>query len=292
MNPLPLQEALTAGTFVVTTEMEPPKGPDLTGFRETARLLKGRVHAVNVTDNQRAVMRLTPLVASHVLQDEGLDPIYQLTCRDRNRLALQSDLLGASALGIRNLLVLMGDPPTAGDHKDAKPVFDIDSLALLRLTAELNQGRDLAGNALEGKCDLFPGAALNPAAEPMDPQVDGFERKLKAGARFFQTQAVFEVAQLERFLAAARARGIEAPVLAGIIPLKSAKMARFMNEKVPGIKVPESMIERLEKASDPKALGVEIAADLVRGLRGKASGVHLMTIGEEAKVLDILDRVF
>ena len=187
-----LQERLEAGKFVVTTEMEPPKGTDLTEFLSTAALLKGKVHAVNVTDNQRAIMRLSSVGGASVLAREGLEPILQLTCRDRNRMALQSDLLAAWVLGIRNVLTMTGDPVDAGDHPMAKPVFDISSAALLQMIGQLNSGNDAAGHPLEGKTDFFCGATVNPCVEPLEPELKRFEEKVAAGARFFQTQAIYD----------------------------------------------------------------------------------------------------
>jgi methylenetetrahydrofolate reductase (NADPH) len=283
-----LRESLAAGQFVITTEMEPPKGTDLSHFLSTARLLKGQVHAVNVTDNQRATMRLSSLGGATLLLREVLEPILQVTCRDRNRMALQSDLLAAWVLGIRNVLVMTGDAVEAGDHPMAKPVFDVNSTSLLKLIAQLNAGRDGAGHPLEGGSDFFCGATVNPCLEPLEPELRRFTEKVEAGARFFQTQAIYDLEAFGRFMAVARRLPVH--IIAGLIPLRSAKMARFLNEKVPGIRVPIAMIEDLEKASDPLEKGLEIAVRLVEGLKGPCQGIHLMVVGKE-KNFEILHRL-
>jgi len=283
-----LRESLAAGQFVITTEMEPPKGTDLSHFLSTARLLKGQVHAVNVTDNQRAIMRLSSVGGSTLLLREGLEPILQVTCRDRNRMALQSDLLAAWALGIRNVLVMTGDPVEAGDHPMAKPVFDVDSTSLLKLIAQLNANSDGAGHPLEGGSDFFCGATVNPCIEPLEPELQRFTEKVEAGARFFQTQAIYDLEAFGRFMAVTQRLPVH--IIAGLIPLRSAKMARFLNEKVPGIRVPIAMIEDLEKASDPLEKGLEIAVRLVEGLKGLCHGIHLMVVGKE-KNFEILRRI-
>lgn len=283
-----LRQSLEAGEFAVTTEITPPKGVDITGMREKARLLKGRIHGANVTDNQRAVMRMSSVAGSLVLLQEGLDPVFQITCRDRNRLALQSDLLGAWALGIRNVLVLTGDHVRAGDHAEAKPVFDLDSTQLAQVAATLNQGKDMKSNPLSGKTDFFIGAAVNPGAEPLDAQLLAFQKKLDAGARFFQSQVVFDPTRLRVFVEEARKKG--AFVLGGIMLLKSAKNARFVNDKIPGVSVPPSIIEEMEKAPDPIRQGVEIAARLVTELKGFAHGSHIMTMDREELLPEILEK--
>src|SRR5947207_4470540 len=195
-----LRDRLEAGKFVITTEMEPPKGTDLSQFLSTAALLKDKVHAVNVTDNQRAIMRLSSVGGSALLIRQGLEPILQVTCRDRNRLALQSDLLTAWVLGVRNVLAMTGDPVEAGDHPMAKPVFDVSSAALLQMIGQLNSGNDAAGHPLEGKTDFFCGATVNPCVEPLEPELKRFEEKVAAGARFFQTQAIYDLDAFARFM--------------------------------------------------------------------------------------------
>jgi len=283
-----LRERLESSQFVITTEMEPPKGTDLSEFLSTAALLKGKVHAVNVTDNQRAIMRLSSVGGASLLVREGLEPILQLTCRDRNRMALQSDLLAAWVLGVRNVLAMTGDAVDAGDHPMAKPVFDISSAALLELVGQLNSGHDGAGHPLEGKTDFFCGATVNPCVEPLEPEVKRFEEKVAAGARFFQTQAIYDLEAFARFIAIARKFPVY--IIAGLIPLRSVRMAHFLNEKVPGIRVPTAMIERLDKAADPIECGLAVAAETVEALRQLCQGIHLMIVGKE-KDFTILGRL-
>jgi 5,10-methylenetetrahydrofolate reductase len=254
---------------------------------EVAEKLKGRVHAVNVTDNQSAVMRLSSLAACHLLKEIGLEPIFQLTCRDRNRLALQSDLLGAAALGIENILALTGDHVVLGDHPQAKPVFDIESVQLLQTIKTLNEGRDLAGNELDGATDFCPGAVVTPEANPLEPQLIKFEKKIKAGAVFFQTQAVYDLEKFKQFMEYVP-KG-EVRILAGILPLKSAGMAKYLNRNVAGVFVPDQVIQELAKAEKPAQKGLEIAARQIRDLRNICDGVHVMAIGAEEKVPEILD---
>jgi methylenetetrahydrofolate reductase (NADPH) len=284
-----LREHLESGQFVITSEMEPPKGTDLSSFLATAGLLKGKVHAVNVTDNQRAIMRLSSVGGASVLAREGLEPILQLTCRDRNRMALQSDLLAAWVLGIRNVLTMTGDPVDAGDHQMAKPVFDISSAALLQMIGQLNSGNDDAGHPLEGKTDFFCGATVNPCVEPIEPELKRFEEKVAAGARFFQTQAIYDLDAFARFMKVAEKMPVY--IIAGIIPLRSVKMAHFLNEKVPGINVPATMIERLDKSSDPIETGSEIAVEVIKGLQEVSHGIHLMVVGGKEKDFDLLQRL-
>jgi methylenetetrahydrofolate reductase (NADH) len=283
-----LRERLESGQFVITTEMEPPKGTDLSQFLSTAALLKGKVDAINVTDNQRAIMRLSSVGGATLLVREGLEPILQLTCRDRNRMALQSDLLTASVLGVRNVLAMTGDPVDAGDHPMAKAVFDISSAALLELIGQLNLGHDGAGHPLEGKTDFFCGATVNPCVEPLEPELKRFEEKIAAGARFFQTQAIYDLEAFARFIAIARKLPVY--IIAGLIPLRSVRMAHFLNEKVPGIRVPTAMIERLDRAADPIECGLAIAAETVEALRQLCQGIHLMIVGKE-KDFTILERL-
>jgi len=283
-----LRERLESGQFVITTEMEPPKGTDLSQFLSTAALLKGKVDAINVTDNQRAIMRLSSVGGATLLVREGLEPILQLTCRDRNRMALQSDLLTAAVLGVRNVLAMTGDPVDAGDHPMAKAVFDISSAALLELIGQLNLGHDGAGHPLEGKTDFFCGATVNPCVEPLEPELKRFEEKIAAGARFFQTQAIYDLEAFARFIAIARKLPVY--ILAGLIPLRSVRMAHFLNEKVPGIRVPTAMIERLDRAADPIECGLAIAAEIVEALRQLCQGIHLMIVGKE-KDFTILERL-
>ena len=285
-----LQPLLEAGKFVITTEVGPPKGTDVTEIEEAAELLRGRVDAANVTDQQSSVMRLGSLPVCHMLKRRGLDPVFQITCRDRNRLALQSDLLNAWVLGVENVLAITGDLPALGDHPQAKPVYDLDSVQLLEVIGKLNGGHDMAGNELKGKPSLFPGAVVNPGANTeaaLELQIIKMEKKIEAGARFFQTQAIYEPESFAKFMK--RVEGFKVPVLAGIIPLKSAGMARFMNNNVAGVFVPEELIEKMADAEDRTRTGIEIAAELIKQLKDMCQGVHIMAIGWEKKVPLVLD---
>jgi methylenetetrahydrofolate reductase (NADPH) len=285
-----LQPLFEAGKFVITTEVGPPKGTDIAELEEAAELLRGKVDAANVTDQQSSVMRLGSLPVCHMLKDKGLDPVFQITCRDRNRLALQSDLLSAWVLGVENVLAITGDLPALGDHPQAKPVYDLDSVQLLEVIGKLNQGYDMAGNELKGKPNLFPGAVVNPGANTeaaLELQLIKMEKKIKAGARFFQTQAIYEPESFAKFMK--RVEGFKVPVLAGIIPLKSAGMARFMNKNVAGVFVPEELIEKMADTEDKVKTGVEIAAELIKQLKDMCQGVHIMAIGWEKRVPLVLD---
>lgn len=280
-----LQERLDSGEFVITAELCPPKGPDLSSFIKKAKILKAAVDIVNITDNQRAIMRMCSLTCSRIAIDHGLEPILQVTCRDRNRIALQSDLLGAAGFGVKNVLALTGDYVTEGDHPQAKGVFDLDSVQLIKTIAGLNSGVDLAGKQLNGKTGFFIGAAVNPCVEPIEPQLISFEKKIQAGARFFQTQAIFDIERFKRFMA--HAKGFPVKVLGGILLVRSVKTARFLNENVPGVSVPQVLIERLENSKDPLQTGIEIAKELIVGLRYICHGVHIMTVGHEELVVEI-----
>jgi len=285
-----LKSSLEAGKFVITAEIGPLKGTDTTEVEGAAELLRGRVDAANVTDQQSSVMRLGSLAVCHLLKNKGLEPVLQLTCRDRNRLALQSDLLSACMLGIENVLAITGDLPSLGDHPQAKPVYDLDSVQLLWVIKRLNEGYDMVGNELKGKTSFFPGAVVTPIADTeakRELQLIKMEKKIAVGARFFQTQAVYDIDSFANFMK--RVEGFNIPVLAGIIPLKSAGMARFMNKNVAGVFVPEELIDEMAKAEDRTVTGIEIAAKLIKELKDICHGVHIMAIGWEKKVPAILD---
>jgi methylenetetrahydrofolate reductase (NADPH) len=286
------KEALDSGKFAVTAEVGPPKGTDISGMLHHMDLLKGKVDAVNVTDNQSAVMRICSMAVSKIALERGLDPIFQMTCRDRNRIGLQSDLLGASVLGIRNVLCMTGDHVSAGDHKGAKPVYDVESVQLLRIVDGLNKGTDMSGNEMKGATSFFQGAVVTPEANPLEPQLMKFEKKVRAGANFFQTQAIYDIAKFKEFMG--HARKFPVKILAGFVVLKSVGMARFLNNNVPGIRVPEELIEELKAAGKEKALetGMDICARHIRQLRdeGVCDGVHIMAIGMEEKVPEIMQK--
>jgi len=280
------QAKLRTKPFLVTMEVNPPKGTDLAEVLTAVERVRALVDAVNVTDGSGAIMRACSLAVAKAVLDAGADPILQMTCRDRNRLALQGDLLGAAMLGIRSVLLLTGDDPKAGDHPDAKPVFDINSATLMQVAKGLTQGKDMAGKDLAGSPNLCIGAAADPGAKDLDVEVQKFQAKIGGGAEFFQTQAVFNADSLKAFMARVRAFG--KPVLAGILLVKSAKMARYMNEHVWGIHVPDELIARFEKASDKRAECVAVTAELIRGVRESANGIHLYGLGWEELVPDII----
>jgi methylenetetrahydrofolate reductase (NADPH) len=283
-----LKLALERGEFIITGEIGPPKGVGLDKCLHDAEVLQDYVTAINVTDLQSAVMRIGSLAVSARLVERGFEPIYQLTCRDRNRLALQSDLLSAWALGIENVLCLTGDHPILGDHTEAKPVYDLDSVQLLKAASMLNQGYDMENHELEGAPGFFLGAVVTPAAEPVEPQIIKMKKKIEAGARFFQTQAVYEPDKFEHFVSQVKEFGI--PVIAGIVILKSAAMAKFMNENVAGISVPESIIREMEETAkdDRKKKAVEISARIIRQVKPFCQGVHIMPLGWDGLVPEII----
>ena len=285
-----LKDELDAGRFVVTSEVGPPKGSDVTAMKERVGILKDAVDAINITDNQSSVMRLSSLGGACIVKEMGGEPVLQVTCRDRNRLAIQSDLLFAWSRGIRNVLCLTGDAVVVGDHPGAKAVFDLDSVQLLRLLSCLESGTDMAGNSLDGPMPFFKGAIVTPEARPLAPQMVKFEKKIDAGARFFQTQAVYDLDALRRL--ADRAAKYPVKILAGILLLSSAKMARYLNRNVPGIFVPDGLIEELEGApkGGAKRKGIEIAARMIGRIREEklCHGVHIMAIGMEETVPEIL----
>lgn len=285
-------DILNSGRFVVTAEVGPPKGTNVSKMISHIEKLNGRVDALNSTDNQSAVMRLSPVVACHLIKTHGVEPILQITCRDRNRLALQSELLGAAALGIKNVLCLTGDHISVGDHKAAKAVFDIDSVQLLEAVKGLNEGRDMSGNSIDGCPDFFCGAVVTPDAQPLEPQLMKFEKKVKAGALFFQTQGIFDLDGFSAFMDFAKQFNVK--VLAGIILLTSAGMARYLRDNVPGISVPDTLIEEIASVPKEEALdkGIEIAARMIATIKSEriCDGVHIMAIGREELVSEILER--
>ncbi len=282
------KEKLQSGKFLLTSEVGPPKGIETAQILEEAELIRDRIDAINVTDLQSSVMRLGSLAVSRILKEKGFEPIYQLTCRDRNRLALQSDLLSAAALGIKNILILTGDHTTAGDHPEAKPVFDLDSVQLLQAASKLQSGFDIKGNKLTGGPPKFClGAAVNPGADPLEPQIIKMEKKISAGAEFFQTQAVYDIDLFEKFLN--KTKHLKAKVLCGIVLLKSAGMAKYMNENVAGVLVPDSLIKEMDEAKDKAKKSVEIASRLIKKLKPMCDGVHIMPIGWGKLVPEVLD---
>jgi len=288
-SPTAFRRAVQAGEFLITAEVAPPKGGDPAHMIQMAATLKGRVHAVNITDGSRAVLRMSSLMASVILLQNGIEPICQIACRDRNRIALQADLMGAHALGIRNILALTGDPVKAGDHPDAKAVFDLEAVRLLQLIRKMNQGVDCNEKPLtDGALDLFVGAAVDPQCKSWSGLQSRFERKIEAGAQFFQSQLITDFERLEKFMDTI-ATSYKKPILAGIFLLKSAKNAQFINRCVPGVNIPQHIIDRLAKAKDPFEEGIKIAAEQVQIARQLCQGVHMMAVKREDAIASILD---
>ena len=290
-----LEERLKAGEFVVTGEIGPPKGTNVAhGLEEAEHFLKGKVVAVNVTDNQTAVMRVGSMAMCRLLFERGVEPVFQMVCRDRNRIALESDALSAAVLGIENVLALTGDHVVMGDHREAKPVHDLDSVGLLQALARLESGSDLGAdfkgnpNQLDGTPKFFKGCCVTPCGKNPQAQIIKLEKKVEAGAQFVQTQTVYDPATFERFMAAMR--HLKVPVLVGIVVLKSAGMAKYMNRTVPGVQVPDALIKQLAEApkEDLKKVSTQIAARLVREMRPMCQGAHLMTLGWDDLVPGII----
>ena len=287
-----ITEAFERGEFVITAEVGPPKGFHIEKMLEEAKEYLSGITAVNVTDNQSSVMRLGSLATCKALKDEGLTPIFQMTCRDRNRIALESDLLSAALFGIENLLLLTGDHTKLGDHPQAKPVFDLDSVSLIHAVKQLESGVDLGGNELVGEPPKFAkGAVVSPCSDSLDAQLAKMERKVAAGAEYFQTQAVYEPEKFIQFMEKSKQFG--KPVQLGIVIPKSVGMCRYMNANVAGIHIPEDMINEL-KADKEKTkagiTGVEIAARVIRECRPYCQGVHIMAMGWESKVPGLLEQ--
>ena len=285
-----LQRSLEAGAVTVTAEVMPPRGGDPSHTLAMANLLRDWVQAINVTDGSRAVMRMSSLAVCRLLLDAGLEPVLQMAGRDRNRIGIQADLLGAHALGIRNLLCLTGDSVKAGDQPSVRPVHELESVRLLQQVSAFNRGEDPVKESLpDGPTALFAGAAADPHCASWSGLKRRLERKREAGARFVQTQMVMDPQVLERFCRD-MAAPMELPVLAGVFLLKSARNASFINQKVPGANIPDSLIARLDAASDPAAEGIAIAAEQVRQFAGIAQGVHVMAVKAEERIPEVLER--
>jgi len=299
-----LKDALESGKFGVTAEMAPPKGYDFTEQMEAAELLRGKVHGVNVTDMQSASLKATGLGLCIKLKQAGVEPILQMTGRDRNRMALMGDALAAAAFGIDTMLALTGDHPVVGDCKDSKPVYDLDSVGILKMLSKMEQTNcDCGGNEIAGGAPSFyKGASVTPVYEPIFLQINKLRQKVEAGAMYIQTQGIFDLDTFKRFLEEVDKAGIKTHIMAGIIPLKAAGMAKYMNENVPGIDVPQHMIDRLAAAAAegkekgvkglPMQLGIEMAAEMIAKIKDEklCDGVHIMAIGAEKNVPAILEK--
>lgn len=288
-----LKEKLQGGKFVITAELTPPKGPETSKIIQKLEELKNLVDAVNFTDNPSATMTMSSTAACKLSLDLGLEPVLQMTCRDRNRISIQSDLLGAYALGIRNLLVMTGDHTIHGDHKQAKPVYDIDSSILIKLVDNLNRGLDINGNKLNGKTNFFYGGVVNPNAEPLMPQLKRFEQKWRMGAEFFQTQMIFDIKRLEKFME--YAAKFETLVIAGIVIIRSKKMLNYLVSNIPGVVVPQWLIDRIEglKDEDVKKFGIEFASSTILSIleRKLCNGIHIMAFSRVEEVKNLLDFI-
>lgn len=288
-----LERLLAEGNFVVTGEVGPPKSSSSKGIRENAALLKDYVDAINLTDNQTAIVRLSSIAAAVHVISAGAEPVMQMTCRDRNRIAIQSDLLGAYSLGIRNVLCLSGDHQVFGNHPEAKNVFDIDSLQLVRATRDLREGKFINGEKCRYNPKMFIGAAANPFADPFEFRVLRLAKKVAAGADFIQTQAVYDLERFRAWMDGVRELGLhkKAKILAGVVPVKSAAALRYVST-VPGMRVPPELIERMAGASDQAAEGVKICVETVSVLREieGLAGVHIMAIAWEKIVPEIVER--
>jgi 5,10-methylenetetrahydrofolate reductase len=285
-----LSDKILAKAFAVTTELTPPKGIDLSDIFAKADALKGLVDGINLTESPRARMAIEPKSVARLLLERGVEPIVQFTARDRNRIALQSDILGAAALGVSNMVFMTGDNPKHGDHPDAKPVFDLNTTEMLNAARTLRGGKDLAGNELKGAPDLFIGATANPGSKDLAAEVENTRRKIEAGAQFLQTQALYDAPSLIRYVEGLKSDNIA--LLVGIIPLKSIKMATWLNGNVPGISVPESLLKEMDSvAGDAEAelrKGIEISARIIKEVQSYCAGVHLMTMGWEKHIPAIL----
>ena len=286
-----LQEKLESGTLVITSEIGPPKGTNVDPcLKEAEEYLKNRCAAVNVTDNQSSVMRFGSMATCRMLLDRGIEPVLQIVCRDRNSIALQSDAISAYGLGIRNVLAITGDHQAMGDHPQSTGVFDLDSVGLLQALSELESGKDLSGNDLDGKPEFLKGAVVTPCVDPVEPQIIKMEKKVQAGAQFFQTQAVFETDRFARFME--KIKHLDVPVLVGIVFLKSAGMAKFMNKDVAGVNVPDEIIGEMAEVQKEKRTqkSVEIAARLINELKDLCQGIHIMSLGWERHIPAVLEK--
>jgi len=275
--------------FSITAEIPPPKGISAKKSIEVARKVADKVDGVNVTDNQRGVMRMSALVFSHLLTDVGCEPILQICCRDRNRLSLQSDLLGASALGIKTICAMTGDYPTLGDNPSAKPVYDLDSILLIKMIKEISDGNDINGKPIKNHPSFTVGGVINPFYEPIDLELLKLKKKINAGATFFQTQPFFDESSLDDFLE--KTKGLDSKILIGITPLKSLKMIEFLNDNVLTQPIPMEITKRLSSAKDEALEGIKISAEFINSIRNKVDGVHIMPINQVSSLPLLLEMI-
>jgi 5,10-methylenetetrahydrofolate reductase len=287
-----IQEVLESGKFLVSGEIGPPKGPDIEEMIHHIDLMKDKVHAMNITDNQSSVMRYPSLGTALIILERGGEPNLQVTCRDRNRMAIEADLLFAYTRGVRSVLCLTGDSVPVGDHKDCKSVFDCESVQLLNLIKAMEGGKDLGGNEMNEPVKFYKGAIVTPEAIPLEPQMVKFEKKVEAGAQWFQTQAIYDMDNFAEFMKTARQYPVK--MQAGLVLLTSAGMAKYMNANVPGVTVPQDLIDEMATAEKGKGIdiGIKIMARHIKRIReeGLADGVHIMAIGKEEVVPRILEE--
>ena len=281
-----LQSKIKDKMFLVTSELNPPKGTDLSTLFNKVELLKKSITAFNITDNHTSKMSMSPIAVANLLKTQGIEPIVQLACRDKNRVALQSDILGLSALGIKNILCMTGDHSSIGDDPNSKPVFDLDGISLLKAVSSLRNGKDLANNKLKGAPEIFSGAVANPGSNDIQKEIDRMKQKIEAGAQFFQTQPVYDIKKFESFFN--QTKELNIPIIAGHIMLKSADMANNFNKNIPGVSIPQSIIKNLSEASDKKSKSSNIAIELINELKNMCQGIHLMALGWESLIPNIL----
>ena len=282
-----LSDSLATNDFTLTAELNPPKGTDLTELFEAGETLKDLVTAFNLTDSAASRMAMAPMAAAHLLNDRDIESTLQITGRDRNRLAVQADMLSAYALGVANIVCMTGDPPSGGDHPEAKPVFDLGAEALLEAASSLESGQDLSGNDLSGSPSFYRGAVVNVAVPDLGKEIGRMEQKIESGAQFFQTNAVYEPAGFEEFMK--QVEGFNVPILAGIIMLKSARQARYMTERIPGVVVPDPMIDELENAESRVQTSIAMTGNIVKDVAPMCQGVHIMAIGWEHRIPAVME---
>ena len=281
-----LQNKIKDKIFLVTSELNPPKGTDLSTLFNKVELLKKSITAFNITDNHTSKMSMSPIAVANLLKTQEIEPIVQLACRDKNRVALQSDILGLSALGIKNILCMTGDHSSIGDDPNSKPVFDLDGISLLKAVSSLRNGKDLANNKLKGAPEIFSGAVANPGSNDIQKEIDRMKQKIEAGAQFFQTKPVYDIKKLDSFFN--QTKQLNIPIIAGHIMLKSADMANNFNKNIPGVSIPQSIIKNLSEASDKKSKSSNIAIELINELKNMCQGIHLMALGWESLIPNIL----